>query len=110
MTRLWPGPLTLIAGEAEPVGLRMPDCRPLLELLKRSGPLASTSANMSGGPSCNRLDEIAAGVLEEVDAVVVDAPEGALDRPSTILSFSREKGWQVVREGSLPPEKYRKWI
>lgn len=60
--RHWPGGLTLVARAVRPfpewigdrgltVGVRMPDHDLALELLGRTGPLAVTSANLSGRPS-----------------------------------------------------------
>lgn len=59
--RFWPGPLTLVAPRHPglpqelsvhaTVGVRMPDHPDALRLLQRTGPLAVTSANLSGQPS-----------------------------------------------------------
>lgn len=61
-SRHWPGALTLVVapkviladwiGDAQrqTVGLRVPDHPVAIELLSRLGPLAVTSANVSGGP------------------------------------------------------------
>ena len=54
----WPGPLTLVVykkggvpkivtGGGKTVGLRIPDHKIILELLKKCGPIAATSANRS---------------------------------------------------------------
>jgi len=54
----WPGPLTivvykkrivpkLVTGGGKTVGLRIPDHKTILELLKKCGPIAATSANIS---------------------------------------------------------------
>ena len=60
----WPGALTLVVpshpslppnlSQTPTVGVRMPDHSFTLALLRRSGPLAVTSANLSGGESQNR--------------------------------------------------------
>ncbi|MBN3033323.1 MAG: threonylcarbamoyl-AMP synthase [Candidatus Saganbacteria bacterium] len=57
--KYWPGPLTLIVGKKRAVpklvtggrstvGLRIPDHKLALELIKKCGPLAATSANLAG--------------------------------------------------------------
>ena len=63
INRFWPGPLTLVARANDlvpplvtaglsTVGLRMPDHRVALDLIKAAGvPVAATSANLSGRPS-----------------------------------------------------------
>lgn len=57
----WPGPLTLILPKSPKVplelspyptiGIRMPNLPFTLALLRETGPLATTSANLSGGPN-----------------------------------------------------------
>jgi tRNA threonylcarbamoyl adenosine modification protein (Sua5/YciO/YrdC/YwlC family) len=64
----WPGPLTLVVprhpslpGNLSPlptVGVRMPAHPVTLELLNRTGPLAVTSANLSGQPSATTAQEV----------------------------------------------------
>jgi L-threonylcarbamoyladenylate synthase len=55
----WPGPLTLvvyktkrvpklITGGSDKVGLRIPKHRTIIELIRKCGPIAATSANMAG--------------------------------------------------------------
>jgi L-threonylcarbamoyladenylate synthase len=66
--RFWPGPLTLVvpAHPALPanlsplptVGVRIPDHPVALALLRRTGPLAVTSANLSGQPSARTAEEV----------------------------------------------------
>jgi len=64
----WPGALTLVVGrrpdlppnlsQGATIGVRMPDHPLALELLRLSGPLAVTSANLSGRPSCVTAAEV----------------------------------------------------
>ena len=67
----WPGALTLVlpirgalTEHLHPggttLGLRVPACAPMQELLRLSGPLATTSANLSGQPAALRAEEAAA--------------------------------------------------
>ena len=66
--RFWPGPLTLIvAGHADlpdflaqnnNVGVRMPNHPLALTLLQQVGPLAVTSANLSGHDNTNTAQEV----------------------------------------------------
>lgn len=59
LAKKWPGPLTLvlyktrkvpkfITGGSKKVGLRMPDHKKILELIKKCGPIVATSANKAG--------------------------------------------------------------
>jgi L-threonylcarbamoyladenylate synthase len=66
--RFWPGPLTLVvprhpalptvlAPDAT-IGVRMPDHPVALALLRLAGPLAVTSANLTGGANACRAQEV----------------------------------------------------
>jgi L-threonylcarbamoyladenylate synthase len=67
-SRFWPGPLTLVLLKqkglpeelsAQPtIGVRMPDHPMALALLRRTGPLAVTSANISGAASPVTAQEV----------------------------------------------------
>lgn len=110
IARFWPGPLTLIlpalphlppvltAGGAT-VGVRIPDQPFLRELARRAGPLASSSANRSGGPECST----AAAALAQLDGripLLVDAGLTALAQASTVLGLSGDTP-RILREGPL---------
>ena len=66
--RFWPGPLTLVVprhpglpdilSPQPTIGVRMPDHPVALELLRRAGPLATTSANLSGQASPITAQEV----------------------------------------------------
>jgi L-threonylcarbamoyladenylate synthase len=53
----WPGPVTVVFKKGKPA-LRMPDDKFLLALMKRVGPLAETSANISGQPATTKVQEV----------------------------------------------------
>lgn len=68
--RFWPGPLTLVlparpelpfalTAGATTVGVRMPAHAGLCALMRRSGPLAATSANLSGAAETHTAAEVA---------------------------------------------------
>jgi len=66
--RFWPGPLTLVIHRrpslseiltpGETVGVRMPDHPVALALLQATGPLAATSANLSGKAETRTAQEV----------------------------------------------------
>lgn len=107
--RLWPGPLTLVLPRAagfthdlggtddSTIAVRVPASGPALELLRRSGPLAVTSANRSG--------EAAAGTVEEARRALGHAIRTFLDggasrgAPSTVVSLVGEP--TILREGAV---------
>ena len=108
--RHWPGGLTLIVRprvvlaewvgdrQAETVGLRMPDHDVALELLRETGPLAVTSANLSGGEETT--DDIAArAVLGEAVAIYLpgQSPGG---QASTVIDATGSEP-VVLRKGPV---------
>ena len=106
----WPGPLTLILPEAEGlswdlgetrggVAVRMPAHDDLLDLILMIGPLAATSANISGQTTPSTVNEIAAELGGAV-SLYVDGGPAASGVPSTIVDLT---GWRakVTREGAI---------
>jgi L-threonylcarbamoyladenylate synthase len=92
--RFWPGALTLVVprhpglpdnlSPLPTIGVRMPNHPLALALLNRSGPLATTSANLSGGT--NPLS--AADVMAQLDGRIDLVIDGGLvpgGKPSTVV-------------------------
>lgn len=109
--QFWPGPLTLIveASDAVPVelmeedgsiALRVSASQFLQTLIKKTGPLATTSANIHGQAPAATIDMLDDILLESVD-VVVDAGETTYQKPSTIIDV-RQCPVVLAREGALP--------
>jgi L-threonylcarbamoyladenylate synthase len=105
----WPGPVTflmkgsaevpnLILNEGGKVGLRQPEL-PFLEVLlkKISGPLISTSANVSGQPYSGKLSDLIENFRPHVDLFVA-AREEKNRRPSTVVDLT-VKPPRIVRAG-----------
>ena len=108
----WPGPLTLVCHEQPSlrwdlgetrgtVAVRMPDHDLTREILDRTGPLAVSSANLTGSPAATD----AAGALEMLGdrvAVIVDggATVGAV--PSTIVDVTGDRP-RLLRSGMITP-------
>ncbi|MCB0907226.1 MAG: threonylcarbamoyl-AMP synthase [Nocardioidaceae bacterium] len=106
----WPGPLTLI-GREQPslrwdlgdtrgtVAVRMPDHEVALEILRRTGPLAVSSANSTGRPAATSA-AAAEEMLGESVEVIVDAGDSPGETPSTILDVTMDRP-RILREGVL---------
>jgi len=105
----WPGALTLIVNKHPDlpfeltgyptVGIRMPDHKWLLSLMQSCGPLAATSANISGQPSLSN----AQAVLEELDGsinLLIDGGTCAGGIPSTVIDCTVSPV-KVLREGGI---------
>ena len=111
--RFWPGPLTLVvpAHPALPanlsplptVGVRMPDHPVALALLHRTGPLAVTSANLSGQPSARTAGEVYAQ-LNGCIPLILDGGETPGGLPSTVVDCTGIEP-VILRQGPITLEK-----
>ncbi len=104
MARFWPGGLTLVLPDraaSDTVAVRMPDHPVPLALIRALGsPLATTSANRSGQPSCTTAAAVQAR-LPAGYAVLVDAGPSPGGQDSTVLDLSGAAP-RVLREGAVP--------
>jgi len=113
VARHWPGPLTVICkiqpslrmdlGDTEgTIALRVPDHELAREILRRTGPMAVSSANLSGKPAALSCDE-AVDQLGERVAVYLDGGSLATTggAPSTIVDFTQHDQGEVLRRGAL---------
>lgn len=111
---LWPGPLTLVlprsadasgwdlGGDPSTVGVRAPHHPLALTLLAETGPLAVTSANLSGGPPGETCAELHA--LFGAAVAVYLCQEDRLDGgASTVLDLAHGPA-TILREGAVPRE------
>jgi L-threonylcarbamoyladenylate synthase len=110
----WPGGLTLVCrssptlvwdlGETKgTVAVRMPLHHVALDLLKKTGPLAVSSANVSGQPSATTADEAMAQLGDSV-SVYLDAGPCAGDVPSTIVDLTGSVP-RLLRRGVISVER-----
>lgn len=117
--RFWPGPLTIIAN-AQPsldwdlgdthgtVAVRMPDDDYTLALLARTGPLAVSSANISGQPAATSADEASEMLGEDVD-IYIDGGERASGMSSTIVDLTSDPP-RIVRGGPVSADELREVV
>ena len=110
ITRFWPGPLTLIlpvqphlpsvlTAGGSTVGVRVPNQSFLRELARRAGPLASSSANRSGGPECRTTAEVLAQLNGRIP-LLVDGGVSPHGHASTVLDLTTTPP-RILREGPL---------
>jgi tRNA threonylcarbamoyl adenosine modification protein (Sua5/YciO/YrdC/YwlC family) len=110
----WPGGLTLVCrasptlvwdlGETKgTVAVRMPLHHIALELLKKTGPLAVSSANVSGQPPATTVDEAMAQLGDSV-SVYLDAGPCPGDVPSTIVDLTGSVP-RLLRRGVISVER-----
>jgi L-threonylcarbamoyladenylate synthase len=107
LRKILPGPITVLVekspGLSDPVtagshlvGIRFPDHPMALELIGMTGPITSTSANLSGRPPPASIEELDPKIVTEVD-FVLDGGRSRLARPSTLIDLAAKK---VIREGA----------
>ncbi len=121
VAEFWPGGLTLIL-RATPslmwdlgdtngtVALRMPADPLALELLQETGPLAVSSANLTGRPAATSAAE-AVGMLGDSVEVYLDAGERSDTLASTIVDATGDDGLlRIVRAGAVPEERIREVV
>lgn len=109
MEAFWPGPLTLILSTGQGVkydlgdlpdtiAVRMPDHQVALQILERTGPLAVTSANLTGQPPATDCAQAVEYFGNQV-ALYFDGGATAGNVPSTIVSCVDEV--KILRLGKL---------
>lgn len=116
----WPGQLTLVlptsrypfqgfqegAQSQHTLGIRVPNHPVALELLAQSGPLATTSANLSGQPPLTVLADIAhtfptaLTLPAEAFANADQRANNASGTPSTVVKWTKQ-GWHILRQGAV---------
>jgi L-threonylcarbamoyladenylate synthase len=111
--KFWPGGLTVIVPKRkdipdllssnQSIGIRMPDHVVALKLLQQFGPLATTSANISGGPNSHN----AADVLQQLNnriPLVLDGGDCPGGTPSTVVDCTIEQ-LHIMRFGPITEEQ-----
>ncbi len=122
----WPGALTLVlpASDRLPtamnpndpttLGIRVPNQAIARHILSKTGPLATTSANLSGQAPLLSADAINAqfpevrvlassaltALTQTLQANQSDRPESATGTPSTVVKWERNQ-WSVLRPGPI---------
>ena len=115
----WPGALTIVCRSSPTlvwdlgdtkgtVAVRMPLHQLALDLLKRTGPLAVSSANLSGRPPSTSCDEALAQLGDSV-AVYLDGGPCPGDVPSTIVDLTGTVP-RLLRQGVIPADRLREVI
>lgn len=111
--KFWPGPLTIVV-RAQPslqwdlgetkgtVALRVPNNKIALALLAETGPLAVSSANLTGEAAATSATA-AFDYLGEKVAVYLDGGASDIGEPSTILDLTGEKVL-IIRAGAIKRE------
>lgn len=117
MEKFWPGALSIIlpaakkvplsvTGGEKTVGLRVPSHPAARHLIDMAGPLAATSANLSGRPSALTAAHVKEDLGGKIAAVLDGGPTG-LGIESTIIDLSC-KPYKLLRLGGVSAPEVEK--
>jgi L-threonylcarbamoyladenylate synthase len=111
--KFWPGPLTIVVprhatipdvvSPLKTVGVRIPNLNVARELLRLTGPLAVTSANMAGQTSPSTAKGVHAQLTGRIP-LILDGGVTPGGIPSTVVDCSGDEP-VVVREGPISLEQ-----
>jgi tRNA threonylcarbamoyl adenosine modification protein (Sua5/YciO/YrdC/YwlC family) len=114
--RFWPGPLTMIVPAASHlplkvtantgnVALRVPAAEiPLAVVRAAKIPITATSANLSGAVECTTAEQVRDQLKDRI-SLIVDGGKSPRNTPSTIVHFSKDGSWEILREGAIPAKE-----
>lgn len=113
IARFWPGPLTVLVPKkptlpeaisaTSTVGVRVPDHDIARALLRLAGPMAVTSANISGQQSPTAAQQVFAQLGGRI-AMILDGGETPGGVPSTLVDCTGDE-IQILREGPITKEQ-----
>lgn len=108
-SRFWPGPLTVLVPKkltlpesvsaTSTVAVRVPDHPVARELLRVAGPMAVTSANISGQTSPSTAQEVLAQLNGRID-LIIDGGRTPGGIPSTLVDCSSDE-IKILRAGPI---------
>tara|TARA_Y100000589_G_scaffold47886_1_gene40047 strand:+ start:26 stop:619 length:594 start_codon:yes stop_codon:yes gene_type:complete len=113
--KFWPGPLTIIIPTRKnksfnfitsqnTLGIRVPDSRTARSLILETGPLVTSSANISGIDTSFDAESVSKD-LPQVDILGPIPWHKCSGLGSTIISWAKYGKWRLVREGQIPISK-----
>ena len=110
-SKYWPGALTMVVPSSEKqiailtskdltLGLRIPNLYMAKSLLEETGPLLTSSANISGLPGSITAE----GIALDFPSIKILGPipwEKSSGKASTIISWKKSGDWRLIREGEI---------
>lgn len=113
--RFFPGPLTCLipkeptlpesVSATSTVGVRVPDHEVARAILRAAGPMAVTSANISGGPSPSTAEEVYAQLNGRIP-LIIDGGKTPGGVPSTLVDCTTAE-LKILREGPISLEEIK---
>lgn len=110
MKQYWPGALTIIFKKQEfvsdkltagldTIAFRIPNSKIALSILEKTGPLATTSVNISGLNPLNKYEDITKAFNDKID-FIINENEISSNVSSTIIDVSNDS-IKIVRQGQI---------
>ena len=110
-SKYWPGALTIVIPASEKqtenltsndltIGLRIPNSYTAQSLLRETGPLLTSSANISGFKGSITAE----GIALDFPSVKILGPipwEKSSGKASTIIFWNKSGDWRLIREGEV---------
>jgi len=110
-SKYWPGALTIVIPTSEKeaeiltsndltLGLRIPNSKVAQSLMLLTGPLLTSSANISGS-TCSITTE---GIASDFPSVAILGPvpwDKSSGKASTIISWKKSRDWRLIRQGEV---------
>ncbi|MDY3195606.1 MAG: L-threonylcarbamoyladenylate synthase [Paracholeplasma sp.] len=118
MLTFWPGPLTLILNSTlahkersgfDKIGVRIPNHEAALDLIKKNGPLITTSLNIDGSSEVLGIDEIKEQFTGVVDYIYEEYNAFYLNITSTTVDLTGSE-IKYLRIGSITQEQIEQAI
>ena len=110
-SKYWPGALTMVIPSSKrerpiltsmdsTLGLRIPNSSMAQSLMQETGPLLTSSANISGFKGSITVEGIALD-FPSVDIVGPIPWEKNSGKASTIITWKKNRDWRVIRQGEV---------
>ena len=110
-SKYWPGALTMVVPASEKqtsfltsndltLGLRIPNSNLAQSLMRETGPLLTSSANISGFKGSIAVE----GVAQDFPSLKILSPipwEKSSGKASTIIFWKKSGDWRLIREGEV---------
>ena len=114
-SKYWPGALTIVIPASEKqttiltsndltLGLRIPNSNMAQSLIRETGPLLTSSANISGFKGSTTVE----GLALDFPSLSILGPipwEKSSGKASTIITWKRSGDWRLIREGEVLVEE-----
>jgi len=110
-SKYWPGALTIVIPASKKdnsiltsfdltIGLRIPNSCIAQKLIEETGPLLTSSANISGFKGSITAEEIALD-FPSVNIIGPVPWEKCSGKASTIISWDKSRDWKLIRQGEV---------